>query len=87
MYLTKYRIGDETIYRLTKDSTPTNIQVMKEDRVGSGRKVSESLMTHFSMIDKLLKEKPEEEAPPEEKESKKASVASVIRRYVSTLKD
>ena len=87
MYLTKYKVGDETAYRLSESSSPGNIQLRKDNRVGQGRKISESIMTHFNMIDKVLKEKPVEEEVPAEGAKSANSIANVIRKYAETLKE
>jgi hypothetical protein len=85
MYVLKYKIGDEVVYRLSESSTPSNIQLRKDGLVGPAKKASESVMTHFGMVDKVLREKVEPE--PVAEEPKTASIASVIRQYAVALKE
>lgn len=86
MFVLKYKIGDEVVYRLSESSTPSNIQLRKDGLVGPAKKASESVMTHFGMVDKVLKEKAEPE-PIEEPAAKTASIANVIRQYAVALKE
>lgn len=85
MFVLKYKIGDETVYRLSESSTPGNIQLRKDSLVSPAKKAAESVMTHFGMVDKVLKEKAEPE--PVEEPVKTASVANVIRQYAAVLKE
>lgn len=78
MYVLKYKVGDEVVYRLSESSMPSNLVLKKESLVAPAKK-ADSAMTHFDAIDRVFKEKTEE--------PKTASISNVLRRYASAIKE
>ncbi len=100
MFLHKYKVDEGTIYLLNSTRNPGSLNISlpsKAPTVGSDtvKNLLKNLDSKFTedplpedqgQPEEKKQEQPEEEKKPKEEE-KKASIATVIRRYVSTLKE